>query len=269
MENIYRKIAELIENGQAGVLVTVIDVSGSAPRHPGSKMLVLGGGTIVGTIGGGKLEVDAIAEASKVSAEQGMVKKSFVLNEENDMLCGGTAELLFEPVGSKEHLVIFGAGHIGYALAPLAKQAEFRVTIVDDRPEYANPERFPDADKIVAEEYPGIFDSVNLTKRSYVVIVTNKHIHDEEVLRFALEQPHKYIGMIGSRNKSRKVLEHLRKDGFGEELLSTVHTPVGLNIGAETPFEIAVSILSEMIAVKRGMDTDSLSMKLPKEVHAK
>lgn len=268
MENIYKKIAELIENGESGVLVTVIDVSGSAPRHSGSKMLVLEDGSTVGTIGGGKLELDAIVEASRLSAENGLVKKPIVLNEENDMLCGGMAELLFEPVGSKEHLVIFGAGHIGFALAPLAKQAGFRVTIADDRPEFATPERFPDADESVAEEYPEIFGAVNLTEQSYVVIVTNKHKHDEEVLRFALENPHKYVGMIGSRNKSRKILEHLRKDGFSDEVLSGVHTPVGLNIGAETPFEIAVSILSELIAVKRGVDTDSLSMKLSEEVHA-
>jgi len=269
MENIYKKITELIENGQSGVLVTVIDVSGSAPRHTGSKMLVLEDGSIVGTIGGGKLEMDAVAEASEVSAEYGVVKKSFPLNEDNDMLCGGKAELLFEPVGSKEHLVVFGAGHIGSALAPLAKQAGFRVTVADDRPDFANSGRFPEADEIIAEEYPALFERVQLTERSYVVIVTNKHAHDEDVLRFSLEQPHTYIGMIGSRNKSRKILEHLRIDGFGENSLSGVHTPVGLSIGAETPFEIAVSILSEMIAVKRGVDTDSLSMKLPKDLHAK
>ncbi|MBS1271239.1 MAG: putative xanthine dehydrogenase subunit A [Candidatus Marinimicrobia bacterium] len=250
-------------------VVKINTTASSAARHAGSKMLVLGDGNIVGTIGGGKLERDAIAEASRVSSEQGMVEKSFVLNEENDMLCGGKAELLFEPVGLKEHLVIFGAGHIGQALAPLAKQAGFRVTIADDRPEYANAGRFPDVDEIVSEEYPAIFEGISLFERSYVVIVTNKHVYDEEVLRFALDQPYKYIGMIGSRNKSRKALDHLRKDGFSEELLSTVHTPVGLDIGAETPFEIAVSVLSELIAVKRDVDTDSLSMRLPKEVHAK
>ncbi len=266
MKDLYQRLSQLEEEGRRGVLITLTGVTGSSPRHLGSKMLVMPDGSIHGTIGGGKLEAQSIAIAVKAMEneryEQGPFKETFQLIEEEEMLCGGQAELLFEPVGDSAQLVIFGAGHIGHALAPMAKQAGFRVTVVDNRVEFANRDRFPLADEILAGEYEEMMQGVVFSGNTYVVIVTHGHKHDETVLEYCIQQPHKYIGMIGSVNKTRTILRHLREKGIDSTFLEHVYSPVGLNIGAETPFEIAVSILSEIIAVRSGVETQALSMAL-------
>ncbi len=266
MKDIYTKLSELLAQGEKGVLVTITEVAGSSPRHTGSKMIVRPGGEIFGTIGGGKLEAQAIEDAGRLlnnglSLVQ-VEKKTYKLNEEEGMLCGGQAEVIFEPFGNEDHMAIFGAGHIAHALAPLGKKAGFRVSVMDNRPEYANRERFPDVDDVTADEYGELLQNVPCHDNLYVVIVTHGHHHDEEVLEYCIQQPHAYIGMIGSTNKSRTVLRHLEEKGIRSALLDQVHSPVGLNIGAESPFEIAVSILSEIIAVRQGVEVDSLSMAL-------
>ncbi|HKJ66524.1 MAG TPA: XdhC family protein [bacterium] len=266
MREIYTKLSELLANNERGVLVTITEVAGSSPRHTGSKMIVRPDGEIYGTIGGGKLEAQAIDEASRM-LNNGLAlipveKKTYTLNENEGMLCGGQAEVIFEPFGNKDQMVIFGGGHIGHALAPLGKKAGFWVSVMDNRPEYANRERFPDVDDVMADEYGILLKQVTYHENLYVVIVTHGHTHDEEVLEYSIQQPHAYIGMIGSNNKSRTVLRHLEEKGIPGDLLDQVHSPVGINIGAESPFEIAISILSEVIAVRQGVDVGSLSMAL-------
>jgi xanthine dehydrogenase accessory factor len=262
MKEIYRALLEELDRGHPAVLVTVIGVKGSVPRHSGSKMLVRADGSIAGSIGGGKLEADAIDNAMELMGAESPVRKTFTLTEDYGALCGGQVELLFEPLGKADRLLIFGAGHIGQALAPLAARAGFQVTVLDDRPEYAREERFPDAQAVLSGEYGDLLSQIHFDERTYVVIVTHAHLHDEEILEFCLRQPFAYIGMIGSRRKSLALLQRLKEKGAPPDLLARVHTPIGLNIGAETPFEIAVSILAELIAARRGRIGQTLSMKL-------
>lgn len=260
MRDILTEALELIESGESGILTTIVNVKGSVPRHVGSKMLVKADGSIVGTIGGGKLEAEAITQALQSMGGGITESRRFNLTEDEGMLCGGSVEILFEPIGNHDRLIIFGAGHIGHKLAPLALRVDFRVTVVDDRPEFATPERFPDVNRNTDAPIAQLLTSLEFTPNTYVVIVTHAHEYDEEILLYCVQQPFAYIGMIGSRKKSRTVLNHLQEKGIDNALLSRVHTPIGLNIGAETPFEIAVSILSEMIAIRSGAKTDAMSM---------
>lgn len=266
MKDLYKQLLEMMDAGEKGVMVTITEVAGSSPRHAGSKMIVRTDGRIYGTIGGGKLEKEAIEEARSIlnnGMYTGMVKKkTYDLTPEEGMLCGGQTEVIFESFGEGESLTIFGAGHIGRALAPLAQQAGFRVTVVDNRPEYATRERFPGVENLLAGDYTEMMASLKFTDKSYVVIVTHGHAFDEDILGYCVQQPHRYIGMIGSRNKTKTVLRHLEEKGIAPEVLRSVHSPVGLNIGAETPFEISVSILSEVVAVRHGVDVGALSMAL-------
>lgn len=265
MKDIYTQISQVMENGQQAVLVTITEVKGSGPRHAGSKMLVYSDGSIHGTIGGGKMEKEIIERAQQVMGQNSIFTESYSLTEDEGMLCGGKAEVLFESIGKQEKLLIFGAGHIGQSMAPMAKQLGFHVTILDNRKEYATSERFDEADQVMSGPYEVITKKVQFTEQTYILIVTHGHTHDEEVLVYCIQQPFSYLGMIGSKNKSRTVLKHLEDKGIDRQLLDSVHTPVGIDIGSETPSEIAVSILAEMIAVRRGKDVRNISMKLQKQ----
>lgn len=260
MQELYTQIANLIQSGQSGVLTTIIQVQGSVPRHSGSKMLVHQDSSITGTIGGGRLEADVIQDALQWIDSNSIHQKTYNLTKDEGMLCGGTVDVLFEPIGNPSNLIIFGAGHIAEQLSSLAHKANFRVTIIDDRPEFANTERFPDADSVIAQLYTQVIESLPFTDKTFVVIVTHAHKYDQEILEYCLTHPFAYLGMIGSKRKSRTVLDNLRKKGSPEEKLAEVHTPVGLDIGAETPFEIAISILSEMIGVRHGIDVTTRAM---------
>jgi len=259
---IYEHLIQLMKSGQSGILVTVTEVGGSVPRHVGSKMIVHSDGIIFGTIGGGKLEKEAIEEAKNLIKLEGNLRKSYELTEDKGILCGGNVELLFESFGGLDQLIIFGAGHIGQALCPLAKQAGFQVVVVDNRSEFANSQRFPDASQIIADEYNKTFESLNFTDRTFIVIVTHGHQHDEEVLHNCIQKPFAYLGMIGSKNKVFTTFKRLKEKGISSELISKVHSPIGLKIGSETPFEISISILAEIIAIRQNVAVDSFSMKL-------
>jgi xanthine dehydrogenase accessory factor len=260
MKDVFAHILELLRAGGHAVLVTIIEVSGSAPRHAGSKMVVHADGTIFGTIGGGKLEADAIQAAVGVMGSTDPTQKVCRLTEDEGVLCGGTVALLLEPLGNQERLIVFGAGHIGQALVPLAARAGFGVTVVDNRPEFASAERFPDAERVVVGPYDEVLTQLRFDPHTYIVIVTHGHTHDAEVLRRCIDQPSAYLGMIGSRHKVAAVKKHLEEQGVAPDRIAAVHAPVGLAIGAETPFEIAVSILAQMIAVRRGAGAGALSM---------
>ncbi|HDL18628.1 MAG TPA: xanthine dehydrogenase [Bacteroidetes bacterium] len=264
MTEIYEHLLELIRSGQRGVLVTVTEVKGSVPRHTGSKMVVHSDGSIAGTIGGGKLEKEAVEDAVKIMAAPHYAKRNFHLTGDEGMLCGGSVELLFEPVGGADRLIIFGAGHIAQALCPLAKEAGYNVIVVDDRPEYANSNRFPQASQIIVGEYNQSFAGLSFNERTFIVIVTYGHKRDEEVLQHCIRQPFVYLGMIGSKRKTATLFANLQEKGIEREWIAKVHSPIGLKIGAETPHEIAVSILAEMIAVRHHVPVDDLSMKLKK-----
>lgn len=261
MEDIYQEIVKIKSEGERAALATIISIEGSTPRETGSKMLVRSDGTIIGSIGGGNLEAKVCQEALKIMKGENSQVLHFDLTGEvspggdtieTGMICGGDADILIEPIRSEPTLCIFGAGHISLFLARIGKMVGFKVVVVDDRETFSNRERFPEADEIYAEDFQTVFPRLRLTKPYYLVIVTRGHRYDQEVLEWAVGTEAKYIGMIGSRAKNKAVFSNLQKKGIDKELLEDVHAPIGLNIGAETPEEIAVSIMAEIIMERRG-----------------
>lgn len=253
MKNIYEEIVDLQSRGECAALATIISTSGSTPREAGSKMLVRQDGSIVGTVGGSVLE-GRVQEVAKTVMREGKPKiLDFDLTGQaaDGMICGGVAKVFIEPIVALATLYIFGGGHISFSLARIGKMVGFRVVVIDDRQEYANPERFPDADETIADDFPRVFSRLAVHNFSYIVIVTRGHAYDQTVLEWALNTDAHYIGMIGSRKKIRKLYDNLKAQGTSEESLAQVHAPIGLDIKAETPEEIAVSIIAEIIQVRR------------------
>jgi xanthine dehydrogenase accessory factor len=250
---IYQEIARLIAEGREAAVATVIVASGSTPRQEGAKMVVRVDGSIVGTIGGGSIEKQVIQEALAVIRMGKPKKLTYRLQagEELGMICGGDMEVFLEPILVTPHLYIFGGGHIGLPLAKMAHIAGFKVSIIDERPEFANPERFPDAARTIATDIATAFEQLTIDHSNYIVIVTHGHKGDEAVLAAALKTPARYIGMIGSKEKNRAVFSHLLAKGYSKEDLDRVHATIGLRIKAQTPEEIAVSIVAELIQERR------------------
>jgi xanthine dehydrogenase accessory factor len=253
MEKIFKEINKISSEGGRAVLATIVQVKGSAPREVGSKILIKEDGSLVGTIGGGTVEATICREAMSV-LRQGKAKMLHfdLKGEEGDeMLCGGEMDIFIEPVFPSPTLFIFGAGHVSLCIYKIAKLVGFRVVVVDDRTEFANTERFPEADEIVAEDFPTAFSRLTVNKSSYIAIVTRGHQLDETVLEWAVTTEARYIGMIGSQTKNEVIFAHLRSKGISEEKLQQIHAPIGLDISAETPEEIAVSIVAEIIHARR------------------
>jgi len=167
------------------------------------------------------------------------------------MICGGLMDVFLEPILSQETLYLFGAGHISQSTAAMAKMLGFQVVVIDPRPEYNNIDRFPNADSLIVEEYDSAFSKLNMGEDGYIVIYTTGHVFDEQCLEFAAGTKAKYIGMIGSRKKVKDVKERLLQKGVSPQQLERIYAPIGIDIGAETPEEIAVSILAEITKVKR------------------
>ncbi len=263
MKDIYQEIARVRLTGERAVLATVVNTAGSTPRKSGAKMLVLADGQIVGTIGGGFLEHQVYKEAMQGMGENEPHMAHFELTNEDaskaGMLCGGTVDVYIEPIKPLPVLHIFGGGHISFFLARLGKMLGFHVVIIDDRPEYANAERFPEADETIAADLASAVKKLNINSSSYIVIVTRGHQSDSVVLEWAAKTPAAYVGMIGSRKKVKTVFEYLKSKGIKQVQLDRIHAPIGLDIGAETPEEIAVSIMAEIIQVFRQLEKDGSS----------
>lgn len=216
-------------------------------------MLVRADGSILGTIGGGSLEERVIREAVGAMRTGKIKRLSYHLTEGEDtgMVCGGNLEVFIEPVLAEPSLFIFGGGHIALALAKMARLAGFKIVVIDDRPEFATPQRFPEAEQTLVTDFSEAFPKLSIRSSDYIVIVTHGHKGDEVVLERVLRTEARYIGMIGSTKKNEAISSHLRAKGISQELLDRVYTPVGLKINAQTPAEIAVSILAEIIKVRR------------------
>jgi len=254
MLEIYQELANIAVKGERAVLATVISSQGSAPRKAGAKMVIKGDGTLVGSIGGGNVEqaVQEKAIAVMKSGEPQMMH--FDLSgsgEEAWMICGGQMDVFLEPILPAETLYLFGAGHLSQSTATMAKMLGFRVVVIDPRPEYNNNDRFPNADSLVVEEYDNAFSKLNVDENSYIVIYTPGHVSDEKCLQFAVGTAAKYVGMIGSKKKVKEIKERLRKKGVSQQQLDEIYAPIGLEINAQTPEEIAVSILAEITKVRR------------------
>ncbi len=255
MSDVYRAIVELTDRGQCGALATLITKEGSGPQVPGAKMLIRGDGTTVGTVGGGAPEKrtrEVAAEVLHTGEPQTISVNLSGGPGPGEPPCGGRLTIFIEPIVAPARLFVFGAGHVGAALARIAPDLGFRVTVVDERPEFARIERLPGASEVKVGIGPDIADQLGVDERSFLVVVTHGHTNDEEVLRWAVESPACYVGMMASRRKVAQIKQHLVDAGIAEAKLDRVHTPIGLDIGAITPAEIAVSIAAEMIRVRRG-----------------
>jgi xanthine dehydrogenase accessory factor len=257
--DVFEEIVKVRKAGQRAALATIVHTNGSIPSYEASRMLVRDDGSILGTVGGGCVEAEVWAAAKEVIQSEQPRKMTFNLNHEagydSGLICGGTLEIFVEPILPLPILYIFGGGHISAALARVAHQAGFSIGIVDDRDTFANAERFPMASEIYTS-YEDAFEKIRPTSATYIVIVTRGHKDDMRVLSWAVETESRgfsprYVGMIGSRRKVVSVYKALEMAGVSPEKFERVHAPVGLDIGALTPEEIAVSIAAELIAVRR------------------
>jgi len=242
--SIIEKILETFASKGSGVLATVVQEEkwrrGAAP-----KLFLGADGKLTGSIEG----LPSIGEIIGKSTAEVLVKRKPFLIRENDSN-GRLIELFLEPVVGELRLFIFGAGHVSAQIAPIASRVGFQVVVIDDRAEFADPARFPDASEVHAWPFEGLFDRIDVDEESFLAIVTRGHAHDRDVLAQALRTRAKYVGMIGSRRKKAAVYASLLEDGFTQNDLDRVHCPIGLEIGAETPEEIAVSIAAELIKVR-------------------
>lgn len=239
-------------------MATIVNVRGSIPSFETAKMLIRDDGSISGTIGGGCVEAEVWQAAREVMESEKPRTLTFNLNQnpkyDTGLVCGGTLDIFIEPVLPPALLYIFGAGHVALSLYRTAKQTGFDVVVVDDRASYANRDRFPEAKDVIAEDFDQVMARITPNETSYLVIVTRGHRDDMRVLRWAVRTQARYIGMIGSKRKTITIFRELVKEGIPEQLFERVHAPVGLDIGAITPEEIAVAITAELIAVRRRVE---------------
>src|SRR6476659_7772066 len=268
-QEVFAAVTAALDRGEPAALVTIVSTTGSTPQRIGAKMLVFADGRTVGTIGGGCYENDAFWKAKEAITNRRPQLVHYELSDdfaqETGLICGGQMDVYIEPIEPSPELYVVGAGHVGFHLARLAHEVGFRVHVIDDREKFANRERFPTAAEVIAEDIPAWVERTKIPQFAYVVIVTRGHTNDLEALRALAPRELRYLGLIGSRAKVARIYEALETDGISRECLARVHAPIGLDIGAVTPQEIAVSILAELIAVKHGKaagrDAGELSMK--------
>jgi xanthine dehydrogenase accessory factor len=255
----FEEVARLLRQGRRVAVATVIQTSGSTPRKAGARMGILEDGAMVGSVGGGALEALVLEDARALLATGGTAVHEYSLREgdhpgSTGMVCGGNAKVHLQVEIPPERLLVFGGGHVGEALARVACELDFDVTVLDDRPGFLDPSRFPASVSLrtTGPDFSGELPDVGAG--TYVAIVTRCHRTDLAALRRMADSPASYVGLIGSRRKIRVVMDQLRREGTPGEVLERVHAPIGLPIGACTPQEIAVSIAGEMIRVRRASD---------------
>jgi xanthine dehydrogenase accessory factor len=255
MADLYKEILKVRSEGRRCALATIVTAKGSTPREVGAKMLIYEDGKFLGSIGGGCMEAEVWQEAMKVMEEDKPKMLHLDLTGRNagdvGMICGGVMDIYLEPIAPAPRVYIFGGGHISLFVSKISSMVGFQVVVIDERPQFANKERFPEADEVITEDFEMVLPRLQVNRSSYLVIVTRGHTYDQEVLDWALGQEVRYIGMIGSRVKIRTVYDNLKEKGIKPEQLQRVHAPIGLDLGALTPEEIAVSIVAEMIKVRR------------------
>ena len=278
---------KFIEENIDFAIAKVIETKGSAPRKRGAAMIMTPEGNFYGTVGGGLLEARTQDLCRKVMETKENITYEFILDEQQQgenalaMGCGGDATVQVDYIDTKNpgnfieefklksDAYIFGGGHVAYALEPLLRHVDFTTTIIDDREEYSNPERYPNAERtIVCDDFDQCFDELETDDDSYIVIVTRGHRGDLKVLRQALQKPNAYIGMIGSKRKNRLLYDELLKEGFTQEQLDYVHAPIGIEIKSETPEEIGISIVAEMIQVRAEKAEREMKFREVADIHA-
>ncbi len=233
--DIYEEIVKLRREGRRGAVATIVNVRGSIPSFKTAKMLVRDDGSMVGTIGGGCVEADVWQAARQVMEEEKPRTLTFNLNQDpkydTGLVCGGTLDIFIEPLIPQALLYIFGAGHVSVSLYTVAKDSGFRVTVVDDRVTYANRERFPEAQEVIAEDFDQAMAQLAPTEAAYIVIVTRGHRDDMRILRWAVQTKARYVGMIGSKRKTIAIFRELQNEGLPASLFERVYAPIGLDIG--------------------------------------
>jgi len=252
--DLFEEVVRMRRTGRRGAMATIVHTNGSIPSYESSRMLVREDGSIAGTIGGGCVEAEVWAAAKEVMQNEQPRKMTFNLNNDaaydTGLICGGTLEIFVEPILPQPVLYIFGGGHVSLAVSRVAGDAGFAVGVVDDRASFANAERFPAAREIYTS-YEDAFAKIQPNASSYLLIVTRGHKDDMRVLAWAVRTEARYIGMIGSKRKVLSIYHALEREGYAASEFERVHAPVGLDIGALMPEEIAVSIVAELIAVRR------------------
>jgi len=244
----FRKILDIQKRGGTGLLVTVVTTDRwQKDRVP--RLFLLSGSVAIGALPGSKAAEEEITKNMPLLLKQ---REPRLVVSRDDL--GGNVELFVEPILADPILYIFGGGHVSAQIIPLASRVGFKVEVIDDRPEFADPVKFPDAAKVHLLPFEGVLEKIPVDESSYLVIVTRGHIHDKTVLEQCLRIKARYIGMIGSRRKKAMIYEKLLEEGFTKSDLDRVHAPIGLDIGAETPEEIAVSIVAELIQVRAGKE---------------
>ena len=256
MDALVEELIKVKSEGAGAVLITVVESDGVDGLDSGAKCLVRDGRIVLGSVSDPDLERRIVREAGERLAEE----RSRLLSLETDS--GGQADVFFEVMPSPPKLVVVGAGHIAVPLVKMAKLMDYHVVVIDDRILFANSERFPEADEVVVGDMAETVKSLDITPTTYVVLITRGHKYDEPCLRELLDRPAKYIGMIGSKRRIKACFERFKEEEqVSEELISRVYAPIGLDIATETPEEIALGILGEIIKVRRGGKARSLSRK--------
>jgi xanthine dehydrogenase accessory factor len=248
---LYEEMVRLTRRGEPFALATVIAHNGSSPRKSGARMLVRGDGTMLGSVGGGRVELESVQAALAALGDGEQRTLPFVLTEEQGFACGGSMTVYIEPQGRRPLLVMFGAGHVGRAVTALAHTCGFRVVVVDERPDCSTHAMLPGANDIVCAPVGEAFRRLTLDRESFVVIATPGHLRDFDAVRGCLATEAGFVGLLGSRRKRETLLALLEKEGFDEEQRRRIVTPVGLDIGAQTPEEIAVSIVGQLISLRK------------------
>ena len=255
------KLNEAVTNNIKVAYVTVTKSTGSAPGRVGNTMLVFSDGKIEGTVGGGKVEYSVIKEAIKCLEDYTSKPFSYTLNEQGEigMICGGLMEGFIDVVKNDKNLVIIGGGHIGNHLYNIALELDFNITVIDERIEFANSERFPEA-KVLSGEYNKVLKDVDV-KNSYIVITTKGHTSDYEALREVVGKDYRYLGLIGSKRKINTLMNDAINDGLNVVNNNRLFSPIGLNIAKNDPAEIALSIMAEILLIKNGGSLKHLNIE--------
>lgn len=265
MSDIFEEIARIKRERLSAALATVVGGETGVPGKTGFRMLVYPDGEILGTVGGGLLEAKVRQEALRCIQERTSRLMKLKLDQGASgigVLCGGEAEVFVEPILPVSNVFIFGGGHIALPLAQFAKALEFAVVVIDDRQEFASRDRFLTANEVKLGDFSTITKSIEFHSDDCAVIITHGHQHDEIVLKECLSKKNRpgYIGMIGSKAKVTTVFSQLKQQGVSEELLANVNAPIGLDIGAKTPAEIALSIMAEIVAYKYGRTPEQATL---------
>ena len=270
MMDVFDELVRLRNLGQKCALATIVEVNGSIPSFQTAKLLVREDGSLVGTIGGGCVEAEVWNAAREVMQSEKPRNMSFSLGQDaaydNGLICGGQLEVLVECITPQPSALVFGGGHISKSLAKVLDLAGFKVSVIDNREAYANAQRFPEAAAVYAEEYEEVFPKLGVNESTYIVIVTRGHRDDMRVLRWAVNTSARYIAMIGSKRKTIGVLKELEKEGIPRSAFERVYAPMGLEIGAVSPEEIAISVGAEMVAMRR--DPEGTWRSLSKSIFA-